>query len=108
MSEQLFELVTVERTPDGRCSVCGSSLKEGVREGETECLLGHVIGGIYRRPKYGYGAPLTRMVVAGANGNVCLLCGGQVDETGICGSGLGHVMGQMYVMSRANTPSLFT
>lgn len=95
-------IIAVERTPEGWCSVCGSNFKEGA----TRCHAGHSTGETYRRPKYGYGPPLTRVVQAVANGTKCLLCGGQVDEGDIC-SVLRHQMGSYYPMDRAHAPSLF-
>jgi hypothetical protein len=61
---------------------------------------------VYHKPKNERHSPI-RLIRAEANGSRCFLCGGQVDDSGVCGSGLGHQMGQLYLMDRKNAPSLF-
>ena len=96
-----FNVVTVERTSDGKCSLCG----ENVIQGAKKCHIGHPLGTEWHKPDYGKGHPI-RLVVAEANGTKCILCGGQVDDGNTC-SVLRHEMGRRYPMNRENTPSLF-
>ncbi|MFA6525202.1 MAG: hypothetical protein WCT33_02920 [Patescibacteria group bacterium] len=101
MSEPaVFNIVTVERTPDGQCSVCGDSFKEGV----SMCHSGHSLGETYHKPLNGRDFPV-RLIRAEVNGTRCLLCGGQVDDGDIC-AGLQHEMGHYYPATREHAPSL--
>lgn len=96
-----FNVVTVEKTADDKCSLCGDI----VNPGATMCHTGHPLGALFHKPAYGKGHPI-RLVEAEASGTKCLLCGGQVDECGICSS-LRHQMGNLYPMTREHAPSLF-
>ncbi|MFA6272194.1 MAG: hypothetical protein WC693_03735 [Patescibacteria group bacterium] len=101
MSEPtVFNVVTVVRTSDGQCPVCGDNFKDGA----TMCHSGHSTGETYHKPLNGRGLPI-RLIRAEANGTRCLLCGGQVDDGNICAV-LRHQMGEYYPATREHAPSL--
>lgn len=96
----VFNVVVVERTPEGWCSVCGANFKDGA----TMCHSGHSTGEVYHKPKNERHPPI-RLIRADANGTRCLLCGGHVNDAGVCAV-LQHQMGKYYPATREHAPSL--